>query len=88
MHDVDEPPWWIAVWLLSPFFFLVSYDSIYIVIACSGVFAIQCPECGTGIEKKSGCNHMRCRCGCEFCYFCHEMNCGADHQFLEIALSV
>jgi len=46
MHGVDELSWWIAGVASFSFSFLVSHDSIYIVIACSGVFAIQLIEIG------------------------------------------
>jgi len=29
-----------------------------------------CPRCGTLIRHTSGCKHMKCRCGCEFCFVC------------------
>lgn len=29
----------------------------------------SCPQCGLLIERNEGCNHMRCRCGREFCKF-------------------
>lgn len=29
-----------------------------------------CPQCRNPIEKNSGCNHMTCRCGHEFCWVC------------------
>jgi len=29
-----------------------------------------CPRCGTLIHHEEGCNHMTCKCGCEFCFFC------------------
>ena len=32
----------------------------------------RCPGCSAVIEKRLGCDHMRCRCGQMFCY-----NCGA-----------
>ncbi|TNV85133.1 hypothetical protein FGO68_gene4724 [Halteria grandinella] len=30
----------------------------------------QCPFCKFWVEKSQGCDHMRCRCGKEFCYKC------------------
>ncbi|CAI2369580.1 unnamed protein product [Moneuplotes crassus] len=30
----------------------------------------QCPQCKFWVEKSSGCNHMTCRCGYQFCYRC------------------
>ncbi|GFR41997.1 hypothetical protein Agub_g2811 [Astrephomene gubernaculifera] len=30
----------------------------------------QCPSCKQMVERSEGCNHMRCRCGCDFCYAC------------------
>ena len=30
----------------------------------------QCPFCKVWVEKTIGCNHMRCKCGKDFCYFC------------------
>ncbi|KAJ4152947.1 hypothetical protein LMH87_009464 [Akanthomyces muscarius] len=32
----------------------------------------RCPECRTLVELSTGCNHMTCRCGAEFCYSCGE----------------
>ena len=29
-----------------------------------------CPTCSSMVERSSGCNHMRCRCGTQFCYGC------------------
>ncbi|DAZ94396.1 TPA: hypothetical protein N0F65_003260 [Lagenidium giganteum] len=29
-----------------------------------------CPGCGIGVERTSGCNHMACPRGHEFCYRC------------------
>ncbi|GFR46017.1 hypothetical protein Agub_g7496 [Astrephomene gubernaculifera] len=29
-----------------------------------------CPDCHMMVERSEGCNHMRCRCGAEFCYAC------------------
>ncbi|KXZ48561.1 hypothetical protein GPECTOR_26g464 [Gonium pectorale] len=30
----------------------------------------QCPHCKQMVERSEGCNHMKCRCGREFCYAC------------------
>ena len=30
----------------------------------------QCPSCKVWVERSEGCNHMKCRCGMEFCYSC------------------
>lgn len=32
----------------------------------------MCPECGMAVERISGCPHMVCFCGGEFCYGCGE----------------
>ena len=32
--------------------------------------ARPCPKCGHGIIKIDGCNHIRCVCGCHWCYQC------------------
>ena len=30
----------------------------------------NCPSCGELTEKAMGCNHMKCKCGCNWCWFC------------------
>ena len=30
----------------------------------------QCSECNRVVERESGCPHMTCYCGYEFCYHC------------------
>lgn len=32
--------------------------------------AKMCPQCGMGVVKNGGCAHMRCVCGCDFCWHC------------------
>jgi hypothetical protein len=32
----------------------------------------RCPSCRHVVERSHGCNHMKCRCGCHFCYACGE----------------
>lgn len=32
------------------------------------VGGMQCPRCGIGVTKSSGCAHMLCRCGFSFNY--------------------
>ncbi|KAH8198446.1 hypothetical protein TruAng_007378 [Truncatella angustata] len=40
----------------------------------------RCPTCQTLVELNTGCNHMTCRCGQEFCYVCGGAWRGADGQ--------
>ena len=37
--------------------------------------SLECPGCRSPVQKSSGCNHMTCRCGVEFCY-----HCGSEYQ--------
>ncbi len=30
----------------------------------------MCPACGNGVTKTSGCDHLQCRCGEEWCFEC------------------
>ncbi|OTB11481.1 hypothetical protein K445DRAFT_68207, partial [Daldinia sp. EC12] len=43
-----------------------------------------CPRCNRMLERTSGCNHMRCHCGHEFCYSCGQTwktcNCGLGEE--------
>jgi len=41
----------------------------------------KCPKCVRWVEKESGCNHITCKCGHQFCYHCGESypcRCGQD----------
>ncbi|KAG7390017.1 hypothetical protein PHYPSEUDO_008979 [Phytophthora pseudosyringae] len=33
-------------------------------------YGVQCPGCGVGVQKVTGCNHMTCLNGHEFCFLC------------------
>ena len=39
----------------------------------------NCPKCNIRIEKNGGCNHMRCKCGCHFCWICLEADTDYNH---------
>ncbi len=34
----------------------------------------MCPGCGVATEKYSGCNHIECKCGQHWCWYCGEMS--------------
>mmetsp|Transcript_62181 Transcript_62181/g.173489 ORF Transcript_62181/g.173489 Transcript_62181/m.173489 type:complete len:444 (-) Transcript_62181:139-1470(-) len=38
--------------------------------AAAAISALNCPGCGQLTEKTSGCNHMTCTCGVEWCWVC------------------
>ena len=42
---------------------------------CKGKLKLQpgfriCPNCHEMVEKSEVCNHLHCRCGADFCYYC------------------
>jgi len=37
--------------------------------------ARPCPSCSVIVSRESGCDDMRCVCGCSFCYYCGRKNC-------------
>ncbi|KAI2625608.1 hypothetical protein GGR54DRAFT_506863 [Hypoxylon sp. NC1633] len=39
-----------------------------------------CPSCRNMVERSSGCNRMRCRCGGQFCYNCGDIWRGYSHH--------
>nr|GEU47122.1 zinc finger, C6HC-type [Tanacetum cinerariifolium] len=41
----------------------------------------KCPRCSYYVELASGCLHIRCRCGHEFCYGCGKTH--NDHQWVK-----
>ncbi|XP_076890393.1 E3 ubiquitin-protein ligase RSL1-like [Bidens hawaiensis] len=40
---------------------------------------MKCPNCKLFVEKTSGCNHISCRCGHQFCYRCGKPDNGHGH---------
>ncbi len=45
-------------------------DAQAVKVMASGRGWKACPSCSEMIEKESGCVHMICRCGTQFCYRC------------------
>jgi len=37
---------------------------------CRKMKWMRCFQCGHVVEKKTGCNHITCMCGSQFCYIC------------------
>lgn len=52
---------------------LISDQEYKSMISCNGWR--QCPRCGMGVERISGCNHVVCFHGHAFCYGCGEIRC-------------
>ena len=46
----------------------------------------QCPKCKTGIQKKSGCNHMTCsNCNAHICWKCFKLFNTEDECYTHLA---
>jgi len=41
----------------------------------------KCPGCDIWIEKREGCDHIRCLCGVHFCYKCRTVLCANDPYY-------
>lgn len=46
-----------------------------------GSDAKQCPSCKFWVQRIDGCDHMTCRCECEFCYECGGLYGSCDCEF-------
>lgn len=60
-----------------------SYEDLFVQFASGSRFKI-CGNCGVWVEKRTGCNHITCRCGHQFCYICGKnwkLNQCQEHQF-------
>lgn len=40
----------------------------------------KCPKCHVPTVKSEGCNHIACRCGCHWCYFCEFGPCNSKGE--------
>ncbi|KAJ8066632.1 hypothetical protein OCU04_005680 [Sclerotinia nivalis] len=66
-------------------------EALQLVLAEAEKFSWKrCAECGTLIEHKEGCAHMRCQCGHQFCYCCTAIwkTCDCTQDELDHALGV
>ena len=43
----------------------------------------KCPNCGRVIEKTAACNHITCKCGIHFCYYCGAKKSGSAHEIYD-----
>lgn len=50
----------------------VTWEKVETAMAICSLGGKTCPDCGILVVKDGGCAHMRCLCGCEFCWFCRE----------------
>ncbi|CAN8096200.1 unnamed protein product [Discula destructiva] len=46
----------------------------------------ECPRCGHLVERVSGCTHIACRCGAQFCYVCGKEDCTCREPDLDALL--
>ena len=46
-----------------------EHEALFQQFATGSKFKI-CAACGVWVEKTSGCNHITCHCGYQFCYIC------------------
>lgn len=62
-------------------------DKLFYVLAYSEKFK-QCPLCEFWVEKRDGCDHIQCKCNCEFCYRCggiyNRCECAGFSNYVEI----
>lgn len=45
-------------------------DTSNFALSTSGLQYKVCPGCGEAVQRITGCNHMTCRCGYQWCYVC------------------
>uniref|UniRef100_A0A1I7ZQ63 RBR-type E3 ubiquitin transferase n=1 Tax=Steinernema glaseri TaxID=37863 RepID=A0A1I7ZQ63_9BILA len=54
-----------------------SFHNVSLAHVANGV---KCPKCAGLIDRTTGCNHMECICGYEFCYACREPFAGSHYD--------
>lgn len=50
----------------------VTWEKVEMGMAMCSLGGKTCPDCGILVVKDGGCAHMRCLCGCEFCWLCRK----------------
>ena len=58
-------------------------DEEFINLVRNGLFK-NCPNCKKIVERTSGCHHMTCVCGYEFCYLCereYKLKCKCKYMY-------